>query len=210
MRLILRYTFLTIFCGLFLMHGITFGQEKPIQQIPNKTNTIVKPIPAASGDKELKVEFPEIDGWVKGNVTTYPRAELGYSVNYESEEAGRVTVYVYNGGMKKISSDVADKAVVSQIEQAKSDIQQYGRMGYYENVKEIKSETVTLGGANGKVKTLYSLFSFGIKGEPFASEIYLFGYQNHFIKIRATRLKAETENKAMTDLLAKIDGLFSK
>jgi hypothetical protein len=43
------------------------------------------------------------------------------------------------------------------------------------------------------------------------SEIYLFGYKNNFVKIRASRPKeGETQNKAFAGLLAELDAHFSK
>ena len=98
------------------------------------------------------------------------------------------------------------------MDQAKSDIKQYGKLGYYEDVKEINSGTVMVGGLSGRVKALNSSFNFTVKGRAVDSEIYLFGYQNNFVKIRATRPQSETaaENKAMTTLLSEIDKLFSK
>lgn len=164
------------------------------------------------GDKNLSITFPEVDGWEKGDVTTYPIPELGYSVSYQSEEGGKVTVYVYNGGNKKIADGIEDKIVKKQIEQAAGDIEAFGERGTYQNVKKIKDDTVTLGGANGKVKALYKLYTFEIRGDEVESEIYLFGHQNNFIKIRATRLKSVdgAENADMKKLLAEIDKLFSK
>jgi hypothetical protein len=195
---ILKFTIFTIFCGLFLMQTVVSAQNNTPK--------------AGKNTQDLELTFPVIEGWEKGDTTVYPIPELGYSIAYQSEEGGTVTIYVYNGGLKKISSDIADKTVKSQMEQAKNDIKHYGKLGYYENVKEVKSETVTLGGSSGKIKALHSLFTFTIRGQDVNSEIYLFSHQNNFIKIRATRpqSKTTTENQAMTTLLSEIDAMFSK
>ena len=199
-------TILVIFCALFLMQTVAVAQDKSSDKADKAAKSDTR-----SADKESKVEFPDIDGWEKSDITKYPTAELGYSVNYESEEGGRVTVYVYNGGLKNIPDGATDKAVKNELEKAKGEIRQAGKMGYYDNIKEIKNETITLGGAAGKVKSLYTLLNFSAQGQELASEIYLFGYRNNFIKIRATRLKeGGAENKAFTDLLAKLDAYFSK
>lgn len=162
--------------------------------------------------KKSAISFPEIEGWEKGNITTYPIAELGYSLAYQSEEGGAVTIYVYNGGKKKIADGIDDKAVKAEIKQAGSDIEAFGEQGYYDNVKKIKDDTVTLGGTNGKTKALYSLYTFRVRGQDVESEIYLFGHQNNFIKIRATRPKSEdgAENTEFKNLLAELDKVFSK
>lgn len=198
MRGILKFTIFTIFCGLFLMQTVVSAQKDASKYGKNT--------------QDLELTFPVIEGWEKGDTTVYPTPELGYSIAYQSEEGGTVTIYVYNGGLKKISNDITDKIVKSQMEQAKNDIKQYGKLGYYEDVKEVKSDTVTLGGSSGKIKALHSLFTFTIRGQDVDSEIYLFSHQNNFIKIRATRPQSETaaENEAMTTLLSEIDKLFSK
>jgi len=207
MNSILRYTIFVAFCCLFIIQ-VAAAQDKSPHTQPDKTSKPITP-PLT---KESEIEFPDVDGWEKIGIRKYPTAELGYSVGYQSEEGGTVTVYVYNAGLKNIPSDITGKTVKSEIERAKNDIHQLGKADYYQDVKELKNDTVTLGGTAGKVKALHSLFSFKAKGQALTSEIYLFGYQNNFIKIRASRSKdaGETANKALAKLLAEIDTLFSK
>lgn len=164
-----------------------------------------------SQDKPLKINFPEVEGWEKGAITTYPYAELGYSINYESEEGGRVTVYVYNGGRKTVPNNAKDSVIKGEIDKAKNEILTVEKMGRYKNVKELKDETIMLGGANGKIECQHKLFSMTAGRDDLLSEIFLFGYQNHFIKLRATRLyaKEDTPNKSVTDLLTALDKVFS-
>jgi hypothetical protein len=186
MRSNLKYALIAIFCLLLLQN--------------------------AASAQELVVKFPEIDGWEKGEVTKYPTTALGYSVGYESEKGEIVTVYVYTGGLKTIPDDVSHKTFKDEMNRAKAEIRQVEEMGYYENVKELKNDTVTLGGDAGKVKALHTLFTFKVRGQEVSSEIFIWGYQNNFIKIRATR-KAEKDmaySKEFTALLAELDKLFSK
>ena len=192
MRSIFKTTIFVILCGLFMMQSDVSAQKSK----------------QGVNDKELK--FPVVEGWEMSEKTVYPTPELGYSVAYDSELGGTVTIYVYNGGLKKIPDSIEDKILTSQMDQAKSDIKQYGKLGYYENVKEINNGTVMVGGLSGKVKALHSSFNFTIKGRDVDSEIYLFGYQNNFVKIRATRPQSEGDNKALTTLLSKIDAMFAK
>ncbi|MEZ5429412.1 MAG: hypothetical protein R2747_24395 [Pyrinomonadaceae bacterium] len=192
MRSFLKLSVFSIFCGLLLASSAVLAQT--------------------DADRGVEVEFPEIEGWEKGEITTYPTAQLGYSIVYQSAEGGTVTIYVYGGGVSKIADGIDDKNVKNEIKKAKNDIVLIGERGIYKNVKEIKDDTVTLGGRDGKVKALYSLFNFEIQGRQVDSEIYLFGYHNNFIKIRATRAKSKNNepNEAITTLLAEIDKLFSE
>jgi hypothetical protein len=222
MRTILKFTILTILAVLFLTPVFVSAQEKtdPGSAKPRKTDdSITVKIPPAAKQTEEKtsgatnegIEFPEIKDWERDSITTFPDPALGYSIGYESDEGGRVTIYVYNGGLKKIPQDINEKVIKEEIERAKNEIIQIGKMGIYQGVKELKNDTVTLGGASGKVKALRSLFYFKVKGEEVDSEIYLFSYKNNFIKIRSTRPKSEkgTENKAILNLLAELDKIFA-
>lgn len=227
MRIALKFTILAILSVLFLMPVSAQEKTDPGSARPKKTDdsTTVK-IPTTKMPEQQKsrsnnegIEFPEIEDWERGSITTFPNPAtrqpdpaLGYSIGYQSEEGGRVTIYVYNGGLKSIPNDINSEVVKEEIERAKSEIFQIGKMGLYQGVREVKFETVTLGGAKGKVKSLRSLLYFKVKGEEMDSEIYLFSYKNNFIKIRATRPKSDNgaENKAFMNLLAEIDKLFAQ
>lgn len=155
------------------------------------------------------VEFPEVVGWELSQKHKYPTDALGYSVNYESASAGRVTIYVYTGGRKSIPSSLTG-VVADEMERAKSDIKAAVDAGSYESAKAIKSEAIVLGGSSGVLKSLYTSFEMGIRGNKYHSEIYLFPYQNYFVKIRATRPKANEKSSDLAALLVQIDALFSK
>lgn len=161
--------------------------------------------------KDLSVNFPDVEGWEKGEIQKYPTEELGFSVNYESPKGGRVTIYVYNGGKKNIADGADDKLIKDELNGAKNEIRKVAELGYYENLKELKNETVTLGGAAGKIKSLHTLYNFSAGEQNLTSEIYIFGHQKRFIKIRATRPrdKNETGDKMTAELLEEIDAFFS-
>ena len=202
MRIILKGAFLAIFSSLFLLQIAVNAQDGTIHDLRNNSS---------NKNTNKEIEFPEIDGWEKGAIRKYPQAELGYSIAYQSSDGGVVSIYVYNGGLTKIPNGVNDPIIEDEIRRAKNEIFQVGKAGYYDNVKEVKNDTITLGGESGKVKALYSLFNFTARGQDMDSEIYLFGYQNNFIKIRATRPKAKNNspNEALNSLLKKIDKLFA-
>jgi hypothetical protein len=207
------------------MQSVAVAQDKPAQPQADKSDKADKNNKTDKTDKkdktpndlapitlnDLAVNFPDVEGWEKSEIQKYPTEDLGFSINYESRHGGRVTIYVYNGGKKKIADGVTDKVIKEQLNKAKDEIKQVAEMGYYENLKELKNDTVTLGGTEGKVKVLYTLYNFGSGEKYVASEIYIFGHRNRFIKIRATRLrdKNETGNKMVADLLKEIDTFFS-
>jgi hypothetical protein len=153
------------------------------------------------------VEFPEVSGWTLAPKYVYPTPDLGYSVNYESPEGTRVIVYVYDGGQTTIPNNL-NGVVVDEMNRAKAEIQASVDSGRYESAKMLRSETVNFGGISGRVKALYASYDLGISGNQLYSEIYLFPYQNYFVKIRATRPKAYATSDAVVDLLAKLGVLF--
>lgn len=211
MRSILKYTVFVVLCSLFLSLTAANAQDSSNQLPPAKSDKAIKP-DTSDKSKDLKVEFLDIEGWKRSEVTKYPTPELGYSVNYDSEEAVRVTIYVYNLGMTNISNDINNSVVKNEIGRAKGDIKAVAKMGYYQDVKELKNDTITLAGQTGKMKALHTVFNYSVKGKPLISEIYLLGHKNNFIKIRATypKVEVEAENKALADFLVEIEKLLSK
>jgi hypothetical protein len=186
-RLGLQSSVWAITCGWLLISSVVFGQTQ-------------------------KIGFPEVGGWEKGDAATYPTNELGYRVPYRSETGGIVTIYVYNGGNSKIAYGIEDEKVKAEITKAENDIKAYGEAGYYQDVMLVKNDTVVLGGNRGTTKALYSLFAFKVRGAEVDSEIYLFGYPNNFIKIRATRAKGKNgaDNSEVEKLLTEVGKLFTK
>jgi hypothetical protein len=161
------------------------------------------PLPAQAQYQQSTIIFPEVEGWEKGEITTYPTAELGYSVPYQSQIGGTVTVYVYNGGFSSIGDGISDTTVVNEIRKAENDIHSYEQAGYYQDVNLIKSETVNLGYAQTN-PALHSLFTFSVRGTPVESSIFMFGYRNNFIKVRSTHPQASQADAEVSRLLAEI------
>jgi hypothetical protein len=220
MRSIFKYMIPAVFCCLFLMQAVAAqddGKPPAPADKTGKTEKTDKPPKTVDGLapitlKDLAVDFPDVRDWEKGEIQKYPTEDLGFSIDYESEDGGRVTIYVYNGGKKNIPDDLSDKLIKNELNNAKSEIRKVADMGYYQNVKEIKNDTVTLGGASGKVKALHVVYNFSSGGRNLTSEIYMLAHQNRFIKIRATRPRdtGENGNKAVAALLAEIDAMFAK
>lgn len=222
MRLIFRYTILSIFCSLLAFHSAAVAQDdsagSPSGE-PAKTEKTEKTKKAVRNPnglasvtlEDLAINFPEIENWQQSEIQKYPTEDLGFSIDYESREGGKVTIYVYKGGQKTIPDDISDKVIKNELKKAKGEIQKVADMGYYDDLKEVKNDTVTLGGTSGKIKALHALYNFRARNQNLASEIYIFGHKNRFIKIRATRSRSNNESgdKMVTDLLAEIDTFFS-
>lgn len=154
------------------------------------------------------VKFPEVEGWELSSRQQYPTPEMGYSHNYESD-SGRVTVYVYNGGRTSIPNTLTG-LVAEEVKMTQAGIMMFVERGSYESAKELKNETITLGGAKGKVKALHVLYALRAGGRDLDSHIYLFPYNNYFIKIRMTGPPAKEPSAQSLALFEALDLLFSK
>ena len=203
-----KFRTIPLFCLLILCVSSVVAQD-------TKTNpagtAAAKPTPAPEKIGTLKVDFPEVDGWQLGEPFFYPEPDAGHSVNYDSPGNGRVTVYIYSGGHKKISDELSGP-VKEELEMAKEAIKAAGEQGVYNNVKELKTEKILLGGAAGKVNVLRSRFTFSREGNKLTSEIYIFPYRNNIIKLRVTRPAAAgaDADASFAKLLSEIDTVFSK
>lgn len=202
MNLKIRYIFLALFIGLFLMQAGVFAQDT-IGGDPPK---------AAKKDKTdtSKFEFPDVEGWEKNISRNDPASGLGDFANYDSKDGGRVTIYFYDAGIEKIPDDLTSRTLKDEMQNAKLGILQLGEMGVYKNIKEAKSDTIMLGGSSGKVKALHSLLYFTAGENDLVSEIFLLPYKNNFLKIRASRPKDQEKNKTFEKFMSEIDAYFSK
>jgi hypothetical protein len=219
MRIALRYTVFSILSVLILMPVFVSAQTNPgSARDRNTEQTTRKPDEKStqSGDRnkgqidDEGIVFPDVENWQRGESRTYSEPALGYSVPYVSKDGSSVSVFVYNGGNNSISDGIGDKVTKAEMSSIRERLIKLGEMGVYQNAKEVKNETVTLGGTNGKIQALHLLFTFRIQGADVESDLYLFGYKNNFIKIHATRPKGSADNKAFASLLAAMDNLFSK
>lgn len=154
------------------------------------------------------VTFPEVEGWELSPRQNTPVRSMGYFVNYESP-SGRVSVYVYNADLPSIPNSLTG-VVAKEMKDAKSGITMLVDAGMYESAKEVKNETVTLGGPKGSVKSLHAHFALRAGGRDLDSHIYLFPYHNYFIKIRMTNPQMKEPSADVAALFEALDLLFSK
>jgi hypothetical protein len=151
-----------------------------------------------------EIVFPEIEGWKAGAKGAIPMEESGVSINYDSPERERITVYVYKRG--QAAKDL--KGVVKEeFDGALDALSQFAEAGLYSNLKIGKKETTTVGGS---VQSLKAGLGFEARGAKYSSELFVFPYQDHVVKIRASRPDPIANNDLYSKFLIAIDKLFSK
>jgi hypothetical protein len=183
-------------CFLLVTLPTVVGQTKPDEQ-PSEV----------SG---LKLPFPDVKGWDRSKPRALPGD--GYSVAYNSDEKIAVTVYVYNRGLERIPDDLDGKEVKRELTGAKEAILEAKRRGIYDEVQEEKSGEATLGSLKDAPKMLYARYLLKIDKQENLSEIYVFPYRNHFVKLRITRSAKgpETAQASLDRLCAELSKMLAK
>jgi hypothetical protein len=98
------------------------------------------------------------------------------------------------------------------MDRAIGEIDAVTEMGAYESSKKISSGEVTIGTGTDAVKALHTRYLIVARGTDLDSDIYVLPYENHIIKVRATRRKADDgeKNEVFEGLMNEIARLFSK
>jgi hypothetical protein len=160
----------------------------------------------------LKLSFPQVNGWHLSEPRQLPPESGGYSVAYNSDEKIAVTVYVYNRGLAQVPDDLANPVIERELASAKEAIQEVKRKGLYQDAREEESKISVLGGRTEGPKTLYARFRIIVDQQETLSELYVFPFQNHIIKLRVTRPAKENEQgqASLDRLYGELAQLFAK
>jgi hypothetical protein len=151
--------------------------------------------------------FPARAGdWRRHESTEYPDPALGMSVRYRLGKWMRADVYIYNGGHREVPEGIDSDLIKDHLEQIIGDVFAIKEQGGYDDVKELKRETLRLGEGEGAPRVRRVTLELVTDGQKLLSEAYLTGFRNHFLKIRVTyptELR-EAAEKAMPELLAEL------
>lgn len=109
----------------------------------------------ARAESYLGLTFPEQIGGAKlGEIHNYEKEQPGYGYSGAYDRPGwAIDVYIYDLGMSDISDDPLSEVVLRELVQAKGEILEVGRQGYYTDIK-VKDEFV-LKDAHGKALCLH-------------------------------------------------------
>jgi hypothetical protein len=182
---------------------LIFGSEA----IAQGTTTKPAPSPEAPASKKFSpndVVFPEVEGWRAGAKTPLPMGDTGISINYDSPDRERVTVYVYS--RQQPAKDL-NGVIKDEFEGAIQALKDIAEAGIYSDLKFDKQETTTVAGS---VKALKAGLSFTARAARFSSDIIVFPYKEHVIKIRGSRPTTVASNERYLKLLGELEKIFSK
>lgn len=100
------------------------------------------------------------------------------------------SLYVYNAGIKNIANGTGS-LVQRQFDNARNEIRDMVRRGYYKNVVEVKNRERKVKTGNGSIQYLWSVFEFEAFGKDRESNLMMTARKRHFIKVRCTYLRSE-------------------
>jgi hypothetical protein len=127
----------------------------------------------------------EVGGFTRGPVRDYEAQQpgLGQSVRFVAP-GWTIDVFIYDAQLKTIPDDIDSNVQREQFAQAKGDIVEAGRRGFYANVRE--RGMFSVGGAGG---TRFACATFNYqRGEKrdidIDSHVCLTGWNNRFMKLR--------------------------
>jgi hypothetical protein len=158
------------------------------------------------------IVFPaKLGKWNRGEDHTY-RPGLGVSIAYRSEEGVTATVFVYNLNLGNIPAGTASKAVKDQFKQAQGDIAGAAKQRGGSAALRTEDE-ISLGAGPQSPRALRAVFTLTeMDGNDLTAHVYLTGYKNQFLKIRATYpgKNEKASEPAIKQLLNDLGGLLKE
>jgi hypothetical protein len=149
---------------------------------------LVGPVRAADDPPGPKINWPDVKGTERKEPKTYDDKRFGYSVQYQSDKAF-FTVFVYNAGVEKIPDGPESDTVKAEMYESLLvlEAQKRGKQPRYKSLSPLDEEVIDFGASKTAPQIRRKRYEVEIIGEGAAvTELYLTGYKNHFIKIRAT------------------------
>jgi hypothetical protein len=157
-------------------------------------------------DQKIGLSFPRsVAGLNFEEHHPYPQEEMGYSVRYDNDDLMKVDIYVYNNGLADISTGHTGVDIIREVGNAEAGIRYYEERGAYRDVKKLDGGVYPPSAKDSDVAFQFSIYQYSQSARPGvaftgvrASETFITGFKNHFIKVRVTYPKATSENSIKT------------
>jgi hypothetical protein len=152
-----------------------------------------------------KIEWPDVKGLKRQTPEVSKNKKLGYSVSYQSDGT-IIAVFVYNFGRDKIPDGPDSDAVLAEMYESLLLLEENktGKKPSYKSLSPLDEKVIPLGPDPNALHMRRKRYEAERIGEgPIIAELYMTGYKNHFIKIRATYPAGDKEKcqKQLSDLL---------
>ncbi len=153
-----------------------------------------------------KIEWPEVKGLDRQKPNQFKDKALGYSVAYLGEGTV-ITVFVYNLGLKKIPDGPDSDIVKAEMYESLLAVEANKANGRYKSISPVNEKVIPLGSSKTAPQIRRKRYEVEIAKEGAAiTELYVTGYKDYFIKIRAT-YPADSKEKGEKLIDTLLDGL---
>ena len=167
--------------------------------------------PARPVEDELpgpEIKWPDVKGLDRQKPKTFEDKKLGYSIAYLGDGA-IVTVFVYNLGLDKIPSDPYSDIIKAEMYESLLALEanKTSPKPRYKSISPLDEKVIPFGASTGGPQLRRKRYEVEIIGEGAAlTELYVAGYKNYFIKIRAT-YPADEKEKCQKHLAGLLEAL---
>jgi hypothetical protein len=152
-----------------------------------------------------EIKWPEVKGLERQKPNVFKDEKLGYSVAYLGGDT-IVTVFVYNLGRDKIPSGPDSDVVKAEMYESLLALEanKTNPKPRYKSISPLDEKVISLGPDENALQIRRKRYEVEIIGEGAAlTELYVTGYKNYFVKIRATYPATDKEQsqKHLSNLL---------
>lgn len=155
-----------------------------------------------------KIEWPEVKGLEREKPNVFKDEALGYSVAYLGD-GNVITVFVYNLGLKSIPNGPDSDTLKAEMYESVLALEgnKTGPKPRYKSLSPLGEKVVPFGTSKNAPQIRRKRYEVEIIGEGAAiTELYITGYKDYFIKIRAT-YPADSKEKGEKLVETLLDGI---
>jgi hypothetical protein len=133
-------------------------------------------------EKQTGLTFPQQIGKLTlDQPHEFSEKRLGVGIRYRRDKALTIDTFIYDNGLAKISPDLKSEEVQAQLDEATRNIQQS-----FPGLTIESRELVRLSDDANAPSAHKLLCAVGSADQRLGTCLYLFAYNNHFVKIRTT------------------------
>ncbi len=133
-----------------------------------------------------KINWPEVKGLERKEPTVFKDKKLGYSIAYLADGT-IILAFVYNLELAAIPTGPNADAVKAEMYESLLALEGNRANGRYKSIQPLDEKVVPFGSSKTAPQLRRKRYEIEIAKEgPAITELYITGYKNHFIKLRAT------------------------
>lgn len=133
-----------------------------------------------------KINWPDVKGLERKEPTVFKDKKLGYSIAYLADGT-IILAFVYNLDLPAVPTGAAADAIKAEMYESLLALEGNRANGRYKSIQPLDEKVVPFGTSKTAPQLRRKRYDIEIAKEgPAVTELYLTGYKNYFIKLRAT------------------------